>query len=258
MFRILMLWLFVFSPTIFGENDQLIGLNIAKEADLRDSGWVDMSVELVMTLRNTKGETNVREMRLKSKEIFNDGDKTLMVFDTPHDVKGTGLLTYTHLVEEDDQWLYLPALKRVKRIASKNKSGPFVGSEFAYEDLSSQEVTKYTYKYLRDEIINGIECFVTERYPVDQYSGYTRQVTWIDKDHYRLQKVEYYDRKNKHLKTLTFKTYRLYENRFWRAGSMTMTNHLSKKSTELKWNGYTFNRGINDQDFGKNALKRIR
>jgi len=88
----------------------------------------------------------------------------------------------THALTPDDQWLYLPALKRLKRISSRKKSGPFMGSEFAYEDMSSQEVEKYRYKWLRDETVEGRDAYVVERRPTYEYSGYTRQIVWIDKE----------------------------------------------------------------------------
>jgi len=128
------------------------GLAIAIEADKRDGGWHDSESSLTMILRNKHGDESRREIRGKSLEVHDDGDKTLTIFDTPRDVKGTAFLNYTHKAGDDDQWLYLPALKRVKRIASRNKSGSFMGSEFAYEDIASQEVEKYTYKWLRDEV----------------------------------------------------------------------------------------------------------
>ena len=126
----------------FAETPEERGLAIAVETDRRDQGFVDMQVDMAMILRNASGAENHREMRLRSLEVQEDGDKSIMIFDTPPDIKGTGLLTFSHKVDDDDQWLNLPALKRVKRIASKNKSGPFVGSEFAFEDLRSQEVEK--------------------------------------------------------------------------------------------------------------------
>jgi aldehyde:ferredoxin oxidoreductase len=100
---------------------------------------------MVMILRNKRGQESKRELEIRTLEVKDDGDKSLTVFHTPRDVRGTALLTYSHGVDPDDQWLYLPALRRVKRIASNNQSGPFMGSEFAYEDLSSQEIDKYTY-----------------------------------------------------------------------------------------------------------------
>ena len=249
----------VFPGTGYSETAEEKGLAIAIAADRRDTEFSDHTAEMLMTLRNKHGKESKRKIRIKTLEIENDGDKSLSVFDTPRDVKGTAFLTFSHKVGDDDQWLYLPALKRVKRISSRNKSGSFMGSEFAYEDIASQEVEKYTYTYLRDETLDGIDCFVGESYPVDQKnSGYTRLVSWRDKAEYRLWKVEYYDRKNAHLKTLTFKNYQHYLGRYWRASEMNMVNHQNGKSTQLLWSKYQFKTGLTDQDFNKNSLKRIR
>lgn len=234
------------------------GLAIAVEAHERDQGWGDSRADMKMILRNQQGETSEREIRVRNLEVDGDGDKSLIIFDQPADVAGTAFLSYTHATEPDDQWLYLPALKRVKRIASANKSGPFMGSEFAFEDLSSQEVEKYSYKWLRDEALDGRECFVVERIPEYRHSGYTKQVAWIDKEHYRPWKVEYYDRKGAHLKTLTFHEYEQYLDQYWRAHRMEMVNHLNGKSTTLTWSGYEFQNGFSDRDFDRNTLKRVR
>jgi outer membrane lipoprotein-sorting protein len=234
------------------------GLEIAEEADRRDTGWGDYTATMTMVLYNRHGEKSERFMRTKSLEGKDDGDKTILVFDKPKDVDGTALLTYTHKVGSDDQWLYLPALKRVKRIASRNKSGPFVGSEFAYEDLTSQEVEKYTYKFLRDEPCGELQCYVIERDPVDEFSGYTVQHVWGDKEEYRPQKIDFYDRKGTLLKTLTFTGYQQYLGQYWRADKLFMVNHQSGKKTELSWRDYKFGNGLNDSDFTKNSLKRVR
>jgi len=234
------------------------GLQIVMKADELDSGWGDQSHTLEMILRNKQGQESRRAMRGRLLEVSGDGDKGLTIFDDPADVKGTAFLSFTHVNEADDQWLYLPALKRVKRIASKNKSGPFMGSEFAYEDMTSQEVAKYTYKWLRDETLDGRNVYVIERYPVDENSGYTRQVVWGDYGMYQPLKVEFYDRKNAPLKTLTFHGYRQYLERYWRADRLEMVNHQSGKSTELLFSDYRFRTGLTDRDFDQNSLKRAR
>ena len=100
------------------------GLEIAMEADRRDTGFGDNTANLLMTLRNAHGEESVREIRNRTLEVDGDGDKSLVIFDQPRDVAGTAFLNYTHRDGPDDQWLYLPALRRVKRISSSNKSGP--------------------------------------------------------------------------------------------------------------------------------------
>ena len=137
------------------ESPEEKGLAIAREDDRRDNGFQDFEAEMVMVLTNRQGDEARRHIHTKNLEVEGDGDKSLVIFDEPRDVKGTALLNFSHKRETDDQWLYLPALKRVKRISSANKSGAFMGSEFAYEDITSQEVEKYTYKWLRDEPLDG-------------------------------------------------------------------------------------------------------
>ncbi|MFP5305601.1 MAG: outer membrane lipoprotein-sorting protein [Gammaproteobacteria bacterium] len=234
------------------------GLAIAREAEARNDGFGDTSATMQMILRNRQGEESKREIRARTLEVADDGDKSLIIFDEPKDVEGTALLTYSHKTEDDDRWLYLPALKRVKRIAGNNKAGPFMGSEFAFEDLGSQEVEKYTYKHLRDETLDGQEVFVIERYPVDKDSGYTRQVVWMDKAEYRPLKIEFYDRKQSLLKTLTFKDYAQYLDRYWRPGRLDMVNHQTGKSTTLLFEDYKFRNGYSDRDFDQNSLKAAR
>ena len=256
---VLILSLLLFTVKIAAQSDEEKGLAIAKEADESNEGFKDFTANILMVLKNKHGDESIRNIRTKVLEVKDDGDKSLTIFDNPRDVKGTASLNYSHKVEDDDQWLYLPALKRVKRISSKNKSGSFMGSEFSYEDYSSQEVEKYTYKWIRDEELKGMECFVVELYPVDKKnSGYTKHVTWYDKEEYRILKVEYFDRKNSHLKTLTSKGYQKYLNKYWRADEYNMVNHQNGKSTRLEFSDYKFNVGLNENDFTKNALKRVK
>ena len=234
------------------------GLAIAIEADRRDTGFIDSTAKMTMELHNKHGDTSVRHIRIKTLEVEGDGDKSMSIFEQPADIKGTAFLTFSHAIKADEQWLYMPSIKRVKRINSKNKSGPFMGSEFAFEDIASEEVEKYTYKYLRDENLNGIDCFVIERIPTYKHSGYTRQIGWINKAEYRPEKIIFYDRKNSLLKTLTFSGYKKYLDQFWRAGQLSMENHQTEKSTLLKWSDYKFRTGLKDKDFSRNSLKRAK
>ena len=232
------------------------GLEIARAADAYDRGFTDFTANMVMTLKNKSGDTSQRLIRIRTLEVEGDGDKSMSIFDEPADVKGTKMLTYAHGLEPDDQWLYLPALKRVKRINSRNKSGPFMGSTFAFEDLGSQEVEKYTYKYLREEPCGEHQCYVIEFYPAYEFSGYTRQVVWMDTEAYRIFKVDYYDRKQALLKTLTAGDFQQYLDHYWRPGRMQMVNHQTGKSTLLEWTGYAFKTGLDDSDFRPQTLKR--
>lgn len=247
------------SNWVYGQPPVEKGLEIAMEADKRSSGFGDFTARMKMVLRGKEGRESIRKIRVRTMETQSDGDKSLTIFDSPRDVKGTAFLTYTHKVGDDDQWLYLPALKRVKRISSRNKSGAFMGSEFSFEDMSSMEVEKYTYKYLGMETLNGKECFVLERYPVDkENSGYSKMVSWLDTKEYRVFKEEYYDKRNKLLKTLVLSDYTLYMGKYWMAHTMKMVNHQNGKETDLNWFDFSFANGLNERDFTKNSLKRSR
>ena len=237
---------------------EALGLQIAEEARARAEGFGNFTARQTMVLRNKQGQESRRQLRFKVLEVQDDGDKSIFVFDEPRDVKGTALLIHAHRQGDDEQWLYLPALKRVKRISSANRSGSFMGSEFAYEDLSTQEVEKYTHRYLRDEPCGDLTCTVSERVPVGKGSGYSRQLVWHDREELRVWKVEYYDRKNAHLKTLALSSYERYLDRYWQAGEMAMVNHLTGKSTDLSWSDFEFGTDLDDRDFTRTGLKRVR
>ena len=234
------------------------GLRIALESNARNEGFGDYTASMKMVLRDRQGRESVRQMRFKVLEVTGDGDKSLFVFDQPRDVQGTALLTHAHVNTQDDQWLYLPALKRVKRISASRRSGSFMGSEFSYEDMSSPEVEEYTYRYLRDEVCGDLTCTVTEQVPLDEKSGYSRKLIWQDTGELRTWKMELYDRRGAHLKTLTFRSYEQYLDKFWRAAQQTMVNHLTGASTLLHWTDFRFRTDIDDDEFTQTALRRVR
>ncbi len=236
------------------------GRAIALEAQTRDDGFGDTVTELTMELRNTEGRARSRQLTWKTLEITDpaEGDRSLTVFHQPRDIAGTGFLSWTHLDRADDQWLYLPSLKRVKRIASANMSSAFVGSEFAYEDLLSDEVEKFDYRWIKDEPCGESNCFVLERRPRYQNSGYSKQLIWIDQSEFRRMKIEYYDRKERLRKILVFDEYRRYLDQFWRAQVMRMENIQTGKTTVLTFDEFKFRTGLTVQDFDPSTLRRLR
>ncbi|MFK8026522.1 MAG: outer membrane lipoprotein-sorting protein [Gammaproteobacteria bacterium] len=235
------------------------GYDIAARSDRTDRGFSDSTVELSMVLRNAAGKESSRTLEIKTFEVQDEniGDRSLVVFDSPRDIKGTALLSHAQILDPDDQWLFLPALKRVKRISSTNKSGPFVGSEFAFEDFTATELNKYSYKWLRTEACGDMTCDVVERYPQYENSGYTKQIAWIDQSVYQLRKLDFYDRKDSLLKSLTLEDYRKYDDDIWRAHTFSMKNHQTEKSTELIYSDYQFKTGLTENDFVKGILKRV-
>jgi hypothetical protein len=238
------------------------GYAIAKAADLSDFGFTDHKVSLKMVLRNAQGQEARRDMRFSVQEVADPdlGDKSLIIFDSPADISGTALLSHAKILDADDQWLFLPEAEKIKRISSKNKSGPFVGSEFAFEDFTAQELNKYKYKFLRQEPCPNtpeLTCDVVERYPLYERSGYTRQIGWTDTKTAQTRRMTFYDRKDSLLKTLDSLNYKLYDGKYWRAQLMKMQNHQTGKSTDLIYGSYSFKNGLTDRDFVKGVLNTL-
>ena len=248
------------SGTLAAQSPEERGRAVAEAADANDRGWQDNASTMRMVLRNRGGEESIRVLRRQALETNGEGlgDRSIIVFEAPRDIAGTALLSHTKILDPDDQWLYLPALRRVKRISSGNKSGPFVGSEFAYEDLVSQEVAKYDYKWLTAETCGALHCDVVERYPRYENSGYTRQIVWWDQSEHRAQRIDFYDRKDVLLKTLTSEGYREYGDGFWRPDRMVMVNHQNGKSTSLVFENWAFGAGLAEDDFTPTRLRTAR
>lgn len=240
------------------ETPQEKGLRIATEASARNDGFGDFTASLKMIIRNRQGRESIRQMRFKVLEGTDDGDKSLFVFDHPKEVQGTALLTHAHADGPDDQWLYLPALQRVKRISAAKRSGSFMGSEFSYEDLSAGEVNEFSYKFLRDETCGELVCTVIEQIPTTDKSTYSRKIVWQDMNELRVWKMELYDQRQFHLKTLTFLDYELHVEKYWRAGKQTMENHLTDATTILEWTDFQFSTNLEEGEFTQTALRRIR
>ncbi|MBL4730362.1 MAG: outer membrane lipoprotein-sorting protein [Sulfurimonas sp.] len=233
----------------------LSNTEVAIKSDAVMNGFEDSVAKMTMTLINAKGQQKVRQMRIKVLE-GKDADKSLMEFDTPADVKGTKFLSYEHIKRDDEQWLYLPALKRVKRIASKNKSGAFMGSEFSYEDLSAFNVKKYKYEGEATEgEIDGEAVYIGSSVPISKYSGYTKLISYVSKESFLIRKIEYYDRKKKLLKTAYFKNYKMFGT-VARVGKITMENIQNDKTTILLWSEERIKNGLKGKDFHKRHLKK--
>jgi outer membrane lipoprotein-sorting protein len=237
------------------------GTEIGAESYRRESGFIDFFAELTLVQKDKHNKDIYRHIRLWGLERESKGDKSISVFIYPPDVKGFARLTYTHTEKPDDHWLYIPEKKRVKRLSPSSQLSLFMGSQFSFEDLRlyrAEKVEKFTYRYLYDEIYEELDCYVVERFSRKEYSNYSRQVIWFDKEEYRILKIDFYDKSNKLLKTLTKSEYELYEGRFWCMRQMKMVNHQNGEETLVLWNNYTFNLGLTENDFTQNSLKRFK
>jgi len=240
-------------PTPKGDTPKAIGLAIAEYADRWDIGYRGESSDMEMVLTNAHGDKVRREMVSKILEVKGDGDKSIIEFLWPADVKGTRMLTWAHKIKDDDQWLYLPALKRVKRISSRNKSGAFMGSEFAYEDLGSQEPEKFTHKFIKEGVTKGRPSWLVERIPTYR-SGYSKQRLWIDRVYLWPTKIEYFDRKGELMKTSSFTDWENF-GKYWRPGAIGIENHQTRKKSLLRWSKRKLGTKNSKGDFDKENLE---
>mgnify|MGYP001342776557 FL=1 len=238
------------------------GLEIATEVDKRDRGWGDVTVEGEMVLKNKAGNESVRKFRstILEAEDAAVGDMSIITFSEPRDVRGTALLTHSKIEPDDDsQWIFLPAVKRVKRISSSNRTGKFVSSEFSYEDLGSEEVADNHHIWLEDAPCThdaSLTCAAVESRPKNKKSGYSRRVSFIDLAEYRVHVIDFYNRRGDLEKSLIFSDYRQYLDTYWRAHVMTMNNSQTGKSTTLTWNEYSFTNGLGARDFTPQGLAK--
>ena len=211
---------------------------MAKSRDLR-KGFTNSMTNVKMILHAGGDRTTVREMHQYVLEVDDDGNHTINVFSKPADVDGVSILTHSALDGNDKQWLFLPSIGRVKRISSSNRSGAFVGSEFAYEDLSSFEVEKYSYKGFNHEELDGKQVIVVEYVPKYDNSGYTLLRCYLDPSNYQPVRIDYFNRRNEHFKTLTLGGYKAYqENHAWRPHRLEMKNLLNGKSTTIDFSDF--------------------
>lgn len=245
---------------VFSQTAAQKGESIAQRADQLSNGFRDFVVDGNMELRTAGGSTSSRRFTTRTlEEPSSRGTKSLLVFDWPGDIRGTALLTHSRANQDDSQWLYLPSVGRVKRIVGSSRSGSFVGSEFAYEDMVEQDPTNYTHIWQRDEACpNGAgQCHLLIRKP-RHASSYLQQAVWIDKQALRYQVIQYYNRRGQLMKTLSMNGYRKYKGKFWRPSRMQMVNHLTGKSTRLDWKNYRFGIGLSASEFTQDAMRRVR
>ncbi len=228
------------------------GKRIFLKADAMNNGYSSETARVKMTLISASDKKTIRQMKMKRLEMAN-GDRSMIHFLSPGDIRGTALLTWEKKRGSDLQWLYLPTGKRTKRISADNKSGSFVASEFSYEDIGSREIEKYRYKYLRDESFAGKPCFLVTRYPIDRNSGYSKLLCWVRKDNYQTIKIEFYDRKREHLKTLTITQLQKIKG-YWRGLHLSMDNVQTGKKTILQYSNLRVKAGLGKSAFTKSAL----
>jgi hypothetical protein len=234
--------------------DEKKGVDVATKIDKAARGYVGQEFDIELKLISANGSSVVRKMNGKMREDGAD-DKMLLTITFPLDQKGTRLLSWGHRGSDDDQWLYLPSIKRVKRISATNRSGSFLGSEFAYEDLVNPwDAGRYKHNYVADKTVASHDTWVCERTPKDKNSGYSKEIVWYDKKYMSALRIEYYDRKGKLLKTADFKDYKKYGNK-WYADRIVVVNRQTGKSSEMTWKKRSVNVSQSDDAFSPERIQ---
>ncbi len=223
------------------------GKELIMKADAANQGFKGESSQMTLTLINALGEGVTRKMTSMVLEAKNSslGDKSLIGFLSPADVKGVQMLTHTNISKRDDQWLYLPSLKTPRRISSKKRTGSFMASEFTYEDLGSQEVAKYTYKFIKEGSVEekgGVKrsVWIIERKSTDSDSGYSKELVYLDKEYSNPVQIDYYDRKNELMKVSKFSQFKKLD-KWWFPHEIDMANVQTGKKSILKWQNRVVN-----------------
>lgn len=231
------------------------GKEVAKRVDKTWSHFKGEAAKVEMQLITADGQKATRKLTSNIREN-SEVEKLMITLVWPPDQKGVRLLTWEHRGKDDDQWIYLPSLKRTKRISARGKTGSFLGSEFTYEDLKRPlQIDKYKFKFVRNQTVGKRKTWVIEAYPKDKYSGYSKQVAWVDATYQSPLRIDYYDRKGKLLKSQNFKNYKKYNGKWWRADRLEMVNRQNGKKSIFIWNKRTLGSAIADEKFSPGAIE---
>ncbi|MCW7540997.1 outer membrane lipoprotein-sorting protein [Aquabacterium sp. A7-Y] len=222
-----------------------------------------LSQQVTMTLENARGETRQRTLDVLKALQPNGTDSNMLVrFIAPPDIKGTAFLQLEHTDSDDDQWIYLPALHKSRRLVSSNRKDSFIGSDFAYGDVLPPKVSLYRHRSLPDETVEGVRCYVVESVPasedVKRDYGYGRKVTWVAQDSFHEVKTEYFDVTNRPLKTQRVRDIVQIDttaNR-WMAKYKEMVNHQTEHKTTVMVDRYETDAKITPDTFTLRSLER--
>ena len=234
---------------------------IMDKVDARDDGKT-LEQEMLMVLIDKNGNERTRDLKTYSKDFGVDEHQT-MFFKSPADVKNTAFLTYDYDdgAKDDDQWLYLPALKKVKRIPSTDKSSSFMGSDFSYFDMTDRDLENYDFKLLKETKVRGHDAWMIESTPRNQKvineSGYEKSIAIIRKDNYMVVRAINFMTNGKK-KYLDLK--KIHEqDGVWLVDEMTMTTKKGKNTlhkTVLTFSNVTLNGAIEDDVFTTRRLEK--
>ena len=215
----------------------------------------DQTSNLTMTLENKSGKQRIRKIKQFTKDM-GDVEKSIMFFQSPADVKNTSFMSWAYDSDKsDDQWIYLPALKKTKRISSDSKSDYFMGSDFTYDDLGDRKLDADSHTLLRSETVDGVDYYVVESVSKDEDYMYSKAITWIRKDNFIGLQKEFYDEDGDLLKILSITEFKEI------SGILVITNSEMKNvqkdhRTMMVLSDIKVNTGMSDSKFTERMMMR--
>jgi outer membrane lipoprotein-sorting protein len=214
----------------------------------------DMQTRVFMSLVNAQGGERKRELTLLRKNMPAAGEQRYyMYFHNPPDVKGTTFLVWKYSGKDDDRWIYIPAIKLVRRIAASDKRSSFVGSDFTYEDVSGRDATDENHTLLREENLGDRPCYVIESHPVAS-ADYAKRVSWIDKERWLPLKEEYTDSHGRMTRVFTADKVEQVAGH-WTVTQRTMKNLSAGQHTVVLFQNTVYDQGLSDNIFTERALR---
>ncbi len=234
------------------------GASIMKKV-LSKATWKDMTAKVTLTVTSASGSKRVRKIDMMSRKRTDDESDMLMRFTEPADVRGTGFLIIEHATRDDDRYLYLPALRRIKRIASSGKGGNFMGSDFKYYDVGRPKLADWNFRLVKSAHVDGIDCYIIEARPatpeLEKDIGYQKIFQWVDKSNYTIIHSEYYDRLGKKWKILTVPGLKKI-NGVWFQTHLVMRDIQANRRSEFVFRDIKVNVGLPASTFTKRALSQ--
>ncbi len=221
----------------------------------------DSTTDVTFRLRNEAGQERIRLTSGFSKLIAGTTDnRRLITFEAPADIKGTKTLLIEHSTGDDDIWLYLPAMKKVRRLVASNKRDSFVGTDFSYGDVIGHKVSDWLHQFIKEDKVDGRECYVVESVPksreIQEISGYSKRVNWVDKVSWVAVRADIYDTTGALLKKITVEDIQEVDpaNHKRQPMKQTSANVQTRHSTILEFKNFKANVGLNDSVFTTRSL----
>ena len=226
---------------------------IMKKSRDANNGFTGDSSDMEMILISKNQDKVIRKLSSKTLETKDEGNKSLVTFLLPKDVAGTKMLTWSYRTKNDDQWIFMPTLKKVKKITSSGKSASFMGSEFSYEDLGSQELERFTYNLISEDENH----WIIERFPKDKDSSYKKHKVHLSKEYLLPDYIEYYNRRNELFKKASFENFKKYnvnDKIMFRAEKVHMKNVKNQKESIVIWHNKKLGVKYKPSTFRKESL----